>query len=166
MTMGAIQAAGQYTQGKVANINSQAEADTLEMQAAQIRRDAEFEAGTIRRQGAVARGQTLGGIVASGVRIGEGSALEAERQVMTDFEQDARMAMLTGNRQAGAAEIDAISTRRAGRAARRAASTSAVTTLLGTAAQSARAGGWRATGPGYSGSQMPAPVETRTIPRG
>jgi hypothetical protein len=163
MVMGLVQAGGQVAQGRAANMNAGTEADMLEFEGRQAMDDAQGQASRIRRAGRDARGETLAAISASGVKVGEGSALDAERQVMTDYTQDEYMAILTGERQQRAANMEADRTRRAGREARRASRIQATTTLLGTAVQSARAGGWRSNGPGFSGTQRPAPIETISI---
>jgi len=161
--MAGIQAVGQISQGKTANINAGAESDMLEFQGRQATDEAQGEASRIRRAGREARGSTVAALAASGVKVGEGFALEAERQVMTDYAQDEYLAILTGTRQKRAADMEAGNARRAGREAKRASQMQAATTLLGAGAQSARAGGWRSNGPGFSGTQIPAPVESRTI---
>lgn len=160
MVFAGVQALGQVTQGRVANTNAGAEADMLDFQGRQAMDDAQGEAQRIRRAGREARGETLAAISASGVKVGEGSALEAERQVMTDYTQDEYLAILTGQRQQRAANLEAGNVRRAGREARRASKTQAAVTLLGTGAQSMRAGGWRSNGPGFSGTQIPARIES------
>lgn len=163
MVMGMVQAGGQVMQGKVADINANTEADLMAFEGRQAMDDAQGEASRIRRAGREARGETLAAISASGVKVGEGSALDAERQVMTDYTQDEYMAILTGQRQQRAANLGAEQARRSGREAKRASRLQAATTLLGTANQSARAGGWRSNGPGFSGTQTPAPIETISI---
>jgi hypothetical protein len=163
MTMGLIQAGGQLAQGKAAEINAGAQSDALQFQGRMAMDEAQGEAKRIRRAGDEARGSALGAISASGVKVGEGSTLEAERQIVQDYTTDEYMAILTGQRQQRSAELNADQVRRAGRDARRASQISAATTLLGTAAQSAKAGGWRSKGPGFSGLQVPAPIETRKV---
>ena len=165
-TMAGIQAVGQINQGQTANINAGAAADMMEFEGRQAMDEAQGEAARIRRAGREARGSTVAAIAASGVKVGEGSALEAERQVMTDYAQDEYLAILTGTRQQRAADMEAGNTRRAGREARRASRLQAATTLMGTASQSARAGGWRSNGPGYANTQAPAPVSPSVFPKG
>jgi hypothetical protein len=99
----------------------------------------------------VARGETLAAVAASGVKIGEGSALDAERQVMQDFETDAAIAILSGDRSASVSMANATSRRRSGRDAQRAGYINAGTSLLsaGSAAMRHR--------------QPLAPVENRDI---
>jgi hypothetical protein len=161
-----VQAFGTISQGRTAKYNADTEAEALEAQAAMARDDAQGQAARIRRDGAQARGQALGAIAASGVKVGEGSTLDAERQVMTDYTQDEYLAILTGERQARGLNTEASNRRRAGRDAMRSSYFSAGTSLLSAGANGMRAGGWRSNGPGFSGTQMPAPVINRDIPRG
>lgn len=60
------------------------------------------EAEVIRRNTETARGSAVAGQAASGVKVGEGSALEVERQILRLGEQDALMTILTGERRARA----------------------------------------------------------------
>ncbi len=162
----AVQAVGGIAQGRAAQKQANAAAADDIYQASVERDNAQAEAYNIRRAGARQRGETLAGVVASGVKIGEGSALEAERQVMLDYSRDEYMALLTGERRATSFEREAANKRRAGRDARRSANIGAFTSLLSAGGNYLKASGWRSAGPGFSGTQMPAPVESRTIPRG
>ena len=103
-------------QAKSQQARAQAQED--ELQARFARDSAEAEAARIRRAGETVRGAAVATQAGSGVRVGEGSALEAERQIVTDFETDASIALLTGQRQGSALERQAGLRRRAGRAAR------------------------------------------------
>lgn len=132
--------AGQLGQGDAAAAAANAQADSLDYQAAVERDNAQVEASRIRRAGRRARGEVLAGVAASGIRVGEGSALDVEREVMTDYETDAAMAILNGERAARGLSIDATMTRRAGRNARRASQIGAFTSLLGAGAQAASMG--------------------------
>lgn len=153
-----VSVAGQLQQGRAAKRAADADAARMDYQALIEQDNALATAQQIRREGVRERGQTLGAIAASGVEVGQGSALDAEREVMTDAETDAYLAILNGERAAQGLRSDAQSTRRAGRDARRAANVAAVGTLLSAGAQGMRASGWRSAGPGFSGTQPPAPV--------
>lgn len=153
-----MQVSGQISGGRTAEANARMEAADLEYQAAVERDNAMQVAEQIRREGRRARGETLSATVASGVKIGEGSALDAEREVMTDAMTDERLAILRGEQTSRQLNVRADLTRRAGRQARRAANMAAFTTLLGAGAQGLQASGFGARGPGYSGQQAPAPV--------
>jgi hypothetical protein len=153
---------GGIQQGKAADRQARGAAAESEYQAVAALDDARAEAANIRRAGAQQRGETLAGVAASGVKIGEGSALLAEREVMEQASRDEYMTILTGERQASAYRRQAANLRAAGRDARRAANLGAFSSLLSAGGSFAKASGWRSNGPGFSGTQAPAPVETRT----
>lgn len=153
---------GGVAQGRVADRQARSAAAESEYQAAAALDDARAEAANIRRAGDQQRGATLAGIAASGVKIGEGSTLDAEREVMQQAARDEYMTILTGQRQADAYRRQASNQRAAGRDARRAANIGAFSSLLSAGGSFAKASGWRSNGPGFSGTQAPAPVETRT----
>lgn len=142
-----VQAAGTIAQGKAAKSQADAEAGQLDYQAAVERDNAAAEAALIRRAGARARGETLAGTVASGIKIGEGSALDAERQVMQDSEVDAQLAILTGDRSARSLTSSAAQRRAAGRAARNAGYLQAGTSLLSAGARGLTPGAQQAPAP-------------------
>lgn len=162
MTFAAVQAVGSISQGMSARKAANAQAAQYELQAATERDNAEAEAEKIRREGGTARGQTLSALAGAGVTVGQGSALDAERQVVDDYTSDEYMAILTGSRRASAMQETARQTRKAGRDAMRSSLINAGTSLLSAGAQGMRATGFRSAGPGWSGTQSPAPVETRT----
>lgn len=159
LTLAAVSAAGSISQGNAASRQANQQADVQQYQAAVERDNAEAEAVRIRRAGEAARGQTVSAIAASGVQIGQGSALDAERQVMTDYSTDEYIAILTGERRGRAFEQQADQTRAAGRDAKRAGYFNAATSLLSAGAAGARAsGGWKGTNN--------APVVNRDVPGG
>jgi hypothetical protein len=108
--------------GGVRKINAEKTANneaaaSLDYQAAVDRDNALAEAQQIRRVGRRNLGSTLAAIGASGVKIGEGSAADAERLVMQDTETDAAMAILNGERAARGLNSKAFTRRRAAREA-------------------------------------------------
>lgn len=161
MMFAMMQVAGAVQQGQAANNAAQSDAMYAEASARESRQDAQGVAARVRREGATARGSTLAAVAASGVKVGEGSALEAERQVMEDYSRDEYMAILSGERRASGLQMEAGNRRRAGRDARRAGYINAGTSLMASGAQGLKDSGWRRYGPGFSGGQAPAPVETR-----
>jgi hypothetical protein len=161
-----MQAYGTLQQGKAAQGQANQAAQQDELSAYYEREAADAEAANIRKVGRIQRGETLAATAASGVKIGEGSALDAEREVLQNSEHDATMALLTGARRSTALKDQAALTRKAGRRARAAAGITAATSLLQSGSNFANASGWRSSGPGFSGTQAPAPVESRNIPRG
>lgn len=149
------QVIGGLAQGRAAQRAANEQAAQLDYQAAVDQDNAQAQAEQIRRQGRSDRGTTLSRIAASGIKIGEGSALDAERRVMEDSEVDASLAILNGDRAARSARAQAESTRRAGRDARRASYLAAAGTLLNAGAQGMRASGGSLRGwdaGGYNGT--------------
>lgn len=153
-----VQIAGQLQQGKAQQRAANEQAAQYEYQALVAEDNAQADAQLIRRQGRASRGQTVAAVGGSGIKIGEGSALDAERQVMQDAETDAALAIMNGGREARGNLQAASSARRAGRDARRASKIAAFGSLMAVGAQGMQAGGFRANGPGFSGGQAPAPV--------
>lgn len=158
-----LQAAGSIQQGNAAARQANDAARGDDYQAALERDNAQAEAQRIRVAGERQRGATLAGAAASGVKIGEGSVLDAERQVMQDASRDEYMTILTGERRSDAYLREAAAKRAAGRDARRAGNLNAFTSLLSSGASSMKVSGWRSNGPGFSGTQMPAPVGDRSF---
>jgi hypothetical protein len=151
VAMAGVQVAGSISQGNASRRAAEEQAGWDEYQAKVSRAEAEAQASRIRRAGRVARGETLSALVASGVKVGEGTALEAERQVMTDYETDAAMAILSGERAAVSSEVQASTRRKAGRDAQRAGYINAGTSLLSAGRATMR------------NRQPNAPVENRDI---
>lgn len=139
----AVQAGSSIMQGNAARKQANAAAAESDYQAAVERSNAQAEASIIRRQGQRQRGETLASIVASGVKVGNGSALDAERQVMQDSAHDEYMAILTGERRATQFGREADMQRRAGRDAQRAGQIGAFTSLLSAGGNYAKATGWK-----------------------
>lgn len=166
MAFAAVQAVGSIQQGNAAKAAADSQASQMDYQAALARDQGQAEAQQARRDGERTRGALVGSVAASGVTVGHGSAGMAEQDVVANAEHDAYMSILTGERQGRSAEAQAAETRRAGRAAKQAGYFGAATSLLSAGARGAQAAGWGKYGPGFSGTQAPAPVETRTIPRG
>jgi hypothetical protein len=115
----------------------------------------------IRRAGRRQVGQANAAYAASGVVVGEGSAGEVEGHIRQDVEHDAFQALLEGNRRGRGMQVGAAMLRLDGSMRATAGYVNAAGTALGGTYQGMRANGWRTAGPGFSGTQAPAPVETR-----
>ena len=126
----AVTAVGGIRQGVTARREGKEQEADLNYQAAVERDNAQAEAQQLRRQGERDRGTTLAAAAASGVKIGEGSVLDAEREVMQDAETDASMAILNGERRARGLNTQAGRSRRAGRNAAYTAGLSTASSLL------------------------------------
>lgn len=136
-----MQASSQISQGIIAKGNANLQAADLEYQAAVERDNAQQQAEAFRRQGERDRGSTVAAVAASGVKIGDGSAGDAERQVMQDAMTDERLAIVRGDQSARQLQARATITRRAGRDAARASYINAATTLMSAYANYQQASG-------------------------
>jgi hypothetical protein len=127
----AVQVIGSKQQAVAAGRAAESDADDMEYQAALSRDQGQAEAQRIRRAGRRQRGETVATLAGSGVKVGEGSALDAERTVMQDYEQDAAISILNGDRQADVLERRARGRRRAGSTAGMAGMLGGAGSLLG-----------------------------------
>jgi hypothetical protein len=127
----AVTLIGSQQQAVAAGRAAEADADDMEYQAALSRDQGQAEAQRIRREGRRQRGSTVAAVAASGVKVGEGSALDAERTVMQDYEQDAAIAILNGERQGDVLDRRARGRRRAGGTQGMASMLGGVGSLLG-----------------------------------
>jgi hypothetical protein len=163
LTLTAVNALGQVQQGKTARAQANIQAGLSEYQA-QVEQDNALKmAEIIRRAGRKQVGQANAAFAGAGVKVGEGSAAEVERDITQGYEQDAFQAILEGNRRARGLQTDAAMERAQGRMAQAAGYVNAVGTVLGGAYQGMKSNGWRTGGPGFSGQQAPAPVVDKSI---
>lgn len=95
-----------------------AQADAADAQATQAANEGEYrrdaakaQAERIRRAGRSQRSAAQAALAGSGVKLGEGTALEVDKQIATDSEKDALSAILSGDRAyaSGKAEASALS---------------------------------------------------------
>lgn len=93
-------ALGQWQQGQYAAGQSRLQAQADEYQGQIERETALKTAELIRRAGRRQAGAANAAYAGAGVKVGEGSALETERQIYQDSEHDAFQAILEGNRRA------------------------------------------------------------------
>lgn len=152
-------------QGRFASAQAGLQASATEYQAKVEEQNALETARVIRRAGQRQVGQANAAYAAAGVKVGEGSAGEVERDITQGYEHDAYQAILEGQRRGLSLRTDAAMTRINGQMAERAGIVNAMGTVLMGANSALKSNGWRTAGPGFSGQQAPAPVETRTIPR-
>ena len=106
------------------------------------------QAEKIRRISASQRGEATAALAASGVKLGEGSALEIDKTIATRGEEDALSAILSGERgyRSGMAESDMLGM--AGSNAEKSANMNAAGSLLSTGAN--YYSGWRGVASGRS----------------
>jgi hypothetical protein len=158
-----MNALGQVQQGRYANAQAKLQGSALDYQAKQEQEAAIKTAEIIRRAGRRQVGQATAGFAGAGVVVGQGSAGEVERDITQAYEADAFQALLEGGRRGGALQAEASMTRAGGRAAQSAGLVQAAGTVLGGVYGAARANGWRSNGPGFSGTQAPAPIIDKSV---
>lgn len=144
-----MQAGSQIASGITAKANANLQASDMEYQAAVERDNAQAAANYYRRQGQRDRGSTVSAVAASGVVVGDGSAGDAERQVVQDSLTDERLALLRGDQTARQLTARASITRRAGRDALRSSYIGAATSLMSSYANFSRASGTTFNPAGY-----------------
>lgn len=160
--IGASSAFNQILGGKYANAQAQMQADQMEYQAKLEEQSALQTAAVIRRAGQRQVGAANAAYAVAGVKVGEGSALETERQITTDVEHDAFQAILDGGRRARGLQTSAQLSRIDGRMKQTAGYVNAASSMLNSGYNAIKSNGWRTNGPGFSGTQPPAPVQDRS----
>lgn len=163
MAVTAVSAFGQINAGRNAKMQGDLQGQ-VDDYSAQVEQQSALEtARLIRRAGRRQVGAANAAYAGAGVKVGEGSAGETERQINLDVEHDAYQALLEGSRRASGLRVQGEFARSQGRMAESAGYVNAIGTVLGGYGQGLRASGWRSQGPGYSGTQKPAPVVNRDV---
>jgi len=94
---------------------------------------AKAQAEKIRRMGAMQKGEAKAALAASGVKLGEGTALEVEKSIAKNSEEDALSALLGGKRASDTALDESAMLMTAGANAQRSGNLSAAGTMLSAA---------------------------------
>lgn len=149
MASAAMQVGSSISQGITAKSNANLQAGDMEYQAAVERDNAQQAAAAARRQGQRDRGSTVAAVAASGVKIGEGSAGDAERQVVQDANTDERLAILRGDQTSRQLNARARITRLSGRDALRSGYIGAATSLMSAAGSYSQASGAKFSAAGW-----------------
>lgn len=125
---------GQQQQAKQQQQAYEAQAQQTANQAAYEKDAARARAEKIRKMGKAQQGEAKAALAASGVKLGEGTALEVQKDIGQRAEEDALTAILQGDRyeKSANAEIDMLNT--AGRNARSNANMSSIGTVLSSSA--------------------------------
>lgn len=141
-------------QKKMANFQAaQADADAhAEVEAGQVRAD------KVRKQLKAARGAAATDFAASGVKIGTGTPLVIDQEIVDDNEENALQEILYGSRKGTRLEQEASGLRLAGKNAEREGFMGAAGSVLSGGAQY-YGGGWKR----VRAEQSPAPVEDRVL---
>lgn len=152
----------QIQAGKYAKGQADLQASQMDYQGQVERANALETARIIRKAGRRQEGETTAAYAGAGVRVDQGSAVDAQKQVTKDVEHDAYQALLDGNRRGRGMETGATMQRIDGSLKQSAGYVNAAGSALQAGAMGMRSSGWRTNGPGFSGQQAPAPVTTLT----
>lgn len=137
----AISAIGSYQQGQAQKKMYEEQAQQSVNEGAYRADAAKAQAEKIRKAGRAQIGETRASLAASGVKVGEGTALELERDISQNVEEDALSALLSGKRSTDAAQQEAKMLNRAGANSAKSGAYSAAGTVL--SAAGSIAGGWK-----------------------
>lgn len=118
--------------GKQQQLNADAQADQAELDAKTEKSAAEVQAERIRKLARIQAGEANAALAASGVEVGEGTALNINREIYQNAEEDAILTVFGGNNRAQQLNVDASNTRMAGNQAHSNANAQAGSTLIST----------------------------------
>lgn len=147
VAMTGMNAFNQIQQGRTAKAQAGNQAAMADYQAKVEQENALKTAEVIRRAGRRQVGQAVAAFAGAGVKVGEGSAGEVERDITQGYEDDAFQALLDGGRRASGLRLDGQLTRIDGSQKQAAAYVNAAGTVLQGVGQYARATGWTTKGP-------------------
>lgn len=128
-------------QGKQAELNADAQSEQAQLDADNAASAARVQADRIRKMARIQAGEANAALAASGVEVGEGSALNINQEIYGNAEEDAVMTILNGENQRKRGYVDADNTALYGRQQRAAANSQAIGSVLSAGAQ---AGMWKA----------------------
>lgn len=133
-------------QGKQQQLNADAQAEQADLDAKTERSAAEVQAERIRKLARIQASEANAALAKSGVEVGEGTALNINRDIYEGAEEDAALTVFGGANRAGRMQLDAANLRIAGAQARSNANGQAGATLISTAGNIAS--GWKSSASG------------------
>lgn len=136
-------------QGKQAALNADAQAEQSQNDADNAASAATVQADRIRKMARIQAGQARASLAASGVEVGEGTALNINEEITKNAEEDAVMTILNGQNQKKRGYVDSQNMALYGQQQQSAANSQAVGTVLSTGAQ---LGMWKASAAGRNGT--------------
>lgn len=137
-------------QGKQAGINADAQAEQSQLDADNAASAATVHADRIRRLARTQVSQANASLAASGVAVGEGTAVNINEEIYANAEEDAVMTELNGQNTKRRGYVDAGNISLAGSQARNAANSQAVGSVLSAGAQAGMA--WKASAASKNGT--------------
>jgi len=126
----AVSVMGQLKQGEAAQEQANAQAQQTLNEGAYKADAAKQQAEKIRKAGKAQQGEANAALAASGVKLGQGSALEIKKSIIQNSEEDALSAILSGSRAQSSAQQEAQLLGKAGENANSAAQFGAMSTVL------------------------------------
>lgn len=138
----AVGAGAAIYQGQQQKATAETNAELTRRQAAADQDAAVAQAEKIRRAGKAQQAEANAALAASGVSVGEGTAVRIGREIATNTEKDAMQTILSGARRAVSGEAEAGMLRSQGSAASTAGYLNAGSSLLAGASAYARSG-WK-----------------------
>jgi hypothetical protein len=126
----AVSVMGSLRQGEAAQEQANAQAQQALNQGAYQADAAKQQAEKIRKAGRAQQGEANAALAASGVKLGQGTALEVRKSIIQNTEEDALSAILSGSRAQSSAQQEAQLLGKAGENASGAGMFGAMTTVL------------------------------------
>lgn len=139
--------------GKQQQLNASAQAEQAEADAKTEKSAAMVQAERIRKLARIQAGEANAALAASGVEVGEGTALNINREIYQNAEEDAALTVFGGANKAQRLNTDASNYRLAGSQARANANSQAAGTVLSAAAQGYS--GWKGSLGGNGSASRP-----------
>lgn len=136
-----ISAIAAVKQGEDRKQEAEAQAQQKNIESAYAADDSRARAEKIRRLGKTQQGEANAALAASGVQLGEGTALEVRKTIATRSEEDALSAILGGTRASRTLDTEAGLLRDAGRNAQSSGYLNATSSALGSYGSYSK-GGW------------------------
>lgn len=160
---GALTAYGQIQAADAAADTQVAQGRSLAQQAGREQDAAIAQAQLIRDAARRQSAEAAAMFSASGVSVERGTPLKIDERINYGGEVDALNTILGADRNARVADQEAAALGKQAKATRRAGRMQAMGTLMSSASSAATASGWRSAGPGFSGTQSPAPISNRSV---
>lgn len=136
--------------GKQAQLNANSQADQAQKDADAAASAATVQADRIRRLARNQASEANAALAASGVEVGEGTAININKEIYANAEEDATLAILNGQAQKARGYVDSSNYQLAGSQARANANAQSIGTVLQGAANIAS--GWKASAQSRNGA--------------
>lgn len=120
--------------GKQASLNADSQAEQAQKDADAAASAATVQADRIRRLARNQASEANAALAASGVEVGEGTAININKEIYANAEEDATLTFLNGQAQKARGQVDASNYRLAGAQARSQANAQSIGTVLSTGA--------------------------------